>query len=48
MQELDQGQGLIVEREGRIKQRVNSNIKISLDRHITRDRLLEEWSTVMT
>jgi hypothetical protein len=31
MQAPDQGQGLIAEREGRIKQRVNSNPTISLD-----------------
>ena len=38
----DQGQGLIAEREGRIKQRVNSNPAISLDRQITREGSLED------
>jgi hypothetical protein len=43
---LDQWQGLIAEREGRIKKRVNSNPAIILDRQITREGLLEDWSMI--
>jgi hypothetical protein len=42
MQAPDQGKGLIVEHEGRIKQRVISNPTISLDRQITREGPLED------
>jgi hypothetical protein len=46
MQAPYQGKGLIVEREGRIKQRVNSNPVISLDHHITREGPLEYYSMI--
>jgi len=46
MQAPYQGQGLIVEHEGTIKQSVNSNPAITLDRQITREGSLEDWSTI--
>jgi hypothetical protein len=42
MKAPDQGKGLIVEHKGRIKQCINSNPAISLDRQITKEGSLEE------